>query len=266
MMHTAAERTVFSLVVRKREKPVLRSNSGAGKAETSIYEMKEYSSYEERLIGEEEQLVQRRRQRRELKKKLRARQVRRQKRIAVLAVLFSVVFLLVGTQVVMHAYAKSRLSDAVLSYRKTVKKYAKREKISGRVNTLLAIMMVESMGKGSDVMQSSESKGLPRNSLGPEESIEQACVYYAALVKIAKSKGIKDEKAVIQSYNFGPGYLDYISKKGKKHSQKLATAYAKEMAAGQKIRYLNLYAIRKNGGWLYKFGNMFYVKLVERYI
>lgn len=252
---------------RKREKPVLRRNSGAGKEEPSLYEIREYSLNEERLSEEEEQLIQtRRRQRRERKRQLRARQVRRQKRAAVFLVLFSVVFLFVGTQVVMHAYAKSRLSGAVLSYRKTVEEYAKREKISGRVNTLLAIMMVESMGKGRDVMQSSESKGLPRNSLGPEESIEQACIYYAALVKIAKAKGIKDEKALIQSYNFGPGYLDYISKKGKKHTQKLATAYAKKMSGGQKIRYLNLYAIRKNGGWLYKFGNMFYVKLVERYI
>ena len=249
------------------KKPELRRGRRAVNTELSIYEKKEYALTENSLNEQEEEIMQRRRrQRRELQRQLRARQVRRQKRMAIFMVLFSILFIVVGTQVVMHAYARSRISDEVLSYRKTVKKYAKQEKISGRENILLAIMMVESMGKGSDVMQSSESKGLPRNSLGPEESIEQACIYYSALVKIAKGKEIKDEKALIQAYNFGPGYLNYISNKGKRHSTKLATEYAKKMSGGQKIRYLNLYAIRKNGGWLYKFGNMFYVKLVERYI
>ena len=29
---------------------------------------------------------------------------------------------------------------------------------------------------------------------------------------------------------------------------------------------MHLYAIKKNGGWIYKFGNMFYDALVQRYL
>ena len=171
-----------------------------------------------------------------------------------------------GTRLLYRAWAKSTLSEEVQGYRGKMKKYAKREKISDYVDTLLAIMMVESEGRGNDVMQSSESKGLESNSLGPEESIEQACVYFAALVDIAKNLKIKDDDALIQAYNFGPGYLYYIRDNGKKHSQKLATAYAKEMSKGEKVRYFHLYAIKRNGGWIYKFGNMFYAALVKQYL
>ena len=171
-----------------------------------------------------------------------------------------------GTHVVHRAWAKSSLSDEVLSYRSTVEKYAKKEGISEYVDTLLAIMMVESEGKGRDVMQSSESKGLDRNSLEPEESIEQACIYYAALINIAHNLKIKDDKAIIQAYNFGPSYLSYVAKHGGKHTQKLAISFSKKQSGGEKIRYLHLIAIKKNGGWLYKFGNMFYEALVEKYL
>ena len=154
----------------------------------------------------------------------------------------------------------------MLDYRDTVKKYAKKEKIEKYTDVLLAIMMAESKGEGSDVMQSSESKGLERNSLEPEESIEQACIYFAALIEIAKNLDIKDDKALIQSYNFGPGYLNYIAKHGKKHKESLAIEYAKEHSGGEKVRYMHIYAIKKNGGWIYKFGNMFYEAIVEEYM
>ena len=42
---------------------------------------------------------------------------------------------------------------------------------------LLAIIQVESGGTLEDVMQSSESLGLPPNSLSTEESIKQGCKY-----------------------------------------------------------------------------------------
>lgn len=215
---------------------------------------------------EEELRRRQRQQRRALQRERRARAVRRQ-RLLVGGVL--IVVLLIGAGgagLLYRAWAKSSLSEEVQGYRSQVEKYAKREKISEYVDTLLAIMMVESEGKGMDVMQSSESKGLESNSLGPEESIEQACVYFAALVEIAEDLKIKDDDALIQAYNYGPGYLYYVGENGKKHTQKLATAYAKEMSDGEKVRYLHLYAIKENGGWIYSFGNMFYAALVEQYL
>ena len=209
---------------------------------------------------------ERRRQRRAQQRARRAREVRRQRFFAVAAAAVMIFVIAAGTHVVHRAWAKSSLSDEVLSYRSTVEKYAKKEGISEYVDTLLAIMMVESEGKGRDVMQSSESKGLDRNSLEPEESIEQACIYYAALINIAHNLKIKDDKAIIQAYNFGPSYLSYVAKHGAKHTQKLAISFSKKQSGGEKIRYLHLIAIKKNGGWLYKFGNMFYEALVEKYL
>ena len=54
-----------------------------------------------------------------------------------------------------------------------VEKYARENGISEYVNVLLAIIQVESGGTAEDVMQSSESLGLPPNSLDTESSIKQ---------------------------------------------------------------------------------------------
>ena len=209
---------------------------------------------------------ERRRERRAQERERRAREVRRQKILLAAGILAAFFLVLAGTRMVRKAYADSNLSKEVLDYRDTVEKYAKKSGISDYVDTLLAIMMVESEGKGSDVMQSSESKGLAPGTLDPEASIEQACVYFAALVEIEGGLGLDDDKALIQSYNFGPGYLTFLSEHGKKHKQSLAIEYAKEQSGGKKVRYLHLYAIKKNGGWIYQFGNMFYEALVEQYL
>ena len=82
------------------------------------------------------------------------------------------------------------LSQEVLKHQPTVEKYAKEYGISDYVNYLLAIMQVESGGTGTtDVMQASESLGLPLNSLSVEESIKQGCKYFSELLKSAESKG-----------------------------------------------------------------------------
>lgn len=160
---------------------------------------------------------------------------------------------------------KSALSSQVLKYKKTITEYAKREGISKYRDTLLAIMMVESGGRGKDVMQCSESLGLPRNTLGTKASIKQSCKYFSSLVKIARAKRC-DTNSIIQAYNFGPGYLYYVARHGRKHKEKLAIAFSKKYSKGKKYRYLNSYAIKKNGGWLYGYGNMFYVAMVKKYL
>lgn len=79
---------------------------------------------------------------------------------------------------------------------------------------LLAIIQVESGGTLEDVMQSSESLGLPPNSLSTEESIKQGCKYFSELLAAAETKGC-DLNSVIQSYNYGGGFLDYVAGHGK---------------------------------------------------
>ena len=60
------------------------------------------------------------------------------------------------------------LSAEVLKHQPMVEKYAREYNISEYVNVLLAIIQVESGGTAEDVMQSSESLGLPPNSLDTE--------------------------------------------------------------------------------------------------
>ena len=74
------------------------------------------------------------------------------------------------------------LSDSVLEYRDTVEFYAEKNGISEYTDYLLAIMQVETGGRGDDVMQSSESLGLPPGSLEPEDSIAQGCSYFAEIL------------------------------------------------------------------------------------
>ncbi|MCT1905127.1 lysozyme family protein [Oceanobacillus sojae] len=157
------------------------------------------------------------------------------------------------------------LSEDVLAHQQTVEKYAKAYNIDEYVPVLLAIIAVESGGNAVDVMQSSESLGLPPNSLNTEASIEQGTKYFAELIKSAETKGV-DEQTAIQAYNFGGGFIDYVAKNGKAYSFELAESFAKEQAGGKKVTYSNPIAVEKNGGFRYQFGNMFYVDLLQPYL
>ena len=158
------------------------------------------------------------------------------------------------------------LSAEVLKHQSTVEKYAKEYRISDYVNYLLAIMQVESGGTGTtDVMQASESLGLPLNSLSVEDSIKQGCKYFSELLKSAEAKDC-DINTVVQSYNYGGGFIDYVSSHGKKYTFELTVSFAKDKSGGVKVTYKNDISIKENGGWRYKYGNMFYVKLVSQYL
>lgn len=112
-------------------------------------------------------------------------------------------------------YVGMNLSAEVLKHQPMVEKYARENGISEYVNVLLAIIQVESGGTAEDVMQSSESLGLPPNSLDTESSIKQGCKYFASLLSSCKNQGISDINVVIQSYNYGGGYVGYMAGNGK---------------------------------------------------
>jgi len=162
-------------------------------------------------------------------------------------------------------YGGVNVSAEVLAHKPTVEKYAREYGIEEYVNILLAIMQVESSGTLEDVMQSSESLGLPPNSLSTEESIKQGCKYFSELLQSAEAKGC-DLNAVIQSYNYGGGFLDYVASRGKKYTFELAESFAREKSGGKKVTYTNPIAVAKNGGWQYSYGNMFYVLVISEYL
>lgn len=156
------------------------------------------------------------------------------------------------------------VSADVLKHQTMVEKYAQEYGISEYVSTLLAIIQVESGGKLPDVMQSSESLGLPPNSLDTEASIKQGTKYFSDLLRSAEASGV-DEHTVIQAYNYGGAFIDYVAKRDNQYRFGLAESFAKERSGGNKVTYTNPIAVKKNGGWRYGYGNMFYVDLVNQY-
>lgn len=163
------------------------------------------------------------------------------------------------------SYGGANVSAEVLAHKPMVERYAREYGIEDYINVLLAIIQVESGSTLEDVMQSSESMGLPPNTLSTEESIKQGCKYFASLLESAKAKGC-DLNSVIQSYNYGGGFLDYVEKRGKKYTFQLAESFSKTQSDSVKVTYSNPIAVQKNGGWRYNYGNMFYVLLVSEYL
>ena len=162
-------------------------------------------------------------------------------------------------------YGGVSVSQEVLAHKTMLEKYAREYGIEEYLNVLLAIIQVESGGTLEDVMQSSESLGLPPNSLSTEESIKQGCKYFSELLAAAETKGC-DLNSVIQSYNYGGGFLDYVAGHGKKYTFELAESFARDKSGGKKVTYTNPVAVEKNGGWRYSYGNQFYVELVNQYL
>lgn len=162
-------------------------------------------------------------------------------------------------------YNGVNVSAEVLAHKLLLEKYAREYGIEEYINVLLAIIQVESGGTLEDVMQSSESLGLPPNTLSTEESIKQGCKYFSDLLASAEAKNC-DLNAVIQSYNYGGGFLYYVSSHGKKYTFQLAESFARVKSGGTKVTYTNPIAVKKNGGWRYNYGNMFYALVVEQYL
>ena len=157
------------------------------------------------------------------------------------------------------------LSDKVREYAAFVGDTAAEYNIHEYEKYLLAIMMVESGGEGNDPMQSLGNSGLTEEEKTPSESIKAAVAYFAMLLQKADTLGC-DLDTVIQAYNYGAGYIDYVSARGKTHTFQLSCDFASSKCGGRKVRYDNPVAIAQNGGWRYEYGNMFYVYLVKQYL
>lgn len=144
-----------------------------------------------------------------------------------------------------------------------VEHQAAAEGISDHLRELKAIVTVESNWSAEDVFQSSESLGLPPNSLSTVDSIEQGVHYYHTLLEKAAELGV-DQDAVFQAYNFGSGYLYFVAANGGVHTRALAEEFSRIHSEGKVVSYPNPIAIAANGGWRYEYGNMFYVDLIHQ--
>ncbi|WP_286356436.1 lysozyme family protein [Ileibacterium valens] len=206
------------------------------------------------------------------RKKKRRRTINRLKQIRNLS--FLVLILLGWTFLFRSCFSSSQesvyvnswaISDDVYAYEPALDAKAVEYGISDYEDILLCIMQVESAGLGNDVMQASESLSLPLNTLNPEESIEQGVSFFASLLSKADRLGL-DLNSVIQAYNYGSGFLDYVYEHGGIYSFELAEEFSRINSGNEKVEYINEISSAKNGGYRWNYGNMFYVDLVNRYL
>lgn len=155
------------------------------------------------------------------------------------------------------------LSDMVLSYQNRVMEEAEKYGKEEYVKLFLAVMMQESGGNGTDVYQCSESLGKTRNSLSTEESIVQGIKLLAGYIDSAGVTGTGDilgMRLVLQTYNFGSGYMSWAKARDGCWTQENVNAYAEKYSKG--VRRTGVRAERM-GVWNY--GDQFYTDHVLRY-
>lgn len=122
------------------------------------------------------------------------------------------------------------VSRDVQNYTPLLEKELKEVNLEEYTLVLAAIMQQESKGKGGDPMQASESAGLPPNSIrDPEQSIKQGVKHFQKALNYGSQKKV-DFPAVIQAYNMGIGYIDFVAEQGGKHSEEIAKQFSLKQA------------------------------------
>lgn len=156
----------------------------------------------------------------------------------------------------------SLISENVRDYEPIIEKYAQEYEVTEHIDVLLALMMQESGGRGTDPMQSSESYcGKIGCIEDPELSIKQGVYYFSQT--LADANG--DLELAIQSYNFGRGFIDYVHEQTGIYTQEVAIDFSQEMydnAPDQSI-YTCLREEAKQYDACY--GDIYYVKSVMQY-
>ena len=119
------------------------------------------------------------------------------------------------------------LSPEVLAYQPLVESELKKYGLENLTPVLLAILQQESGGVLSrDIFQASESLGLPPNTItDPLYSIQVGVKHFVNVYNNGKEQGV-DIQSIVQSYNFGGGYIDYASSNGGVHSEDLAKQFS----------------------------------------
>jgi Lysozyme-like/NlpC/P60 family len=144
------------------------------------------------------------------------------------------------------ARGSAQVSVEVLRYEPLIRKYAEEYRVGEYVGLMMALIQQESGGRHLDVMQSSESIGLPPGTItDPEYSIQIGVKYFSEVLKQAGG----DIHLTLQSYNFGNGFTEYALERG---------GYSKEVA----IEFSQMMASKL--GWT-RYGDVNYVDHVLRY-
>ncbi|KMM60074.1 membrane protein [Bacillus glycinifermentans] len=159
---------------------------------------------------------------------------------------------------------ETNIMERLTDYKPLVQKELEKEGLEQYTSLLLGMIYQESKGRGKDPMQSSESLGLKRNEINdPETSIKQGVHHFSVMYKRGQKKGV-DLATIIQSYNMGSGYIDYVSKHGGKHTEKLAKDFSEKQVKQNPDLY-NCGGNKNNFRYPYCYGDYSYTeKVMER--
>lgn len=135
---------------------------------------------------------------------------------------------------------KANTSDAAEAYRPIVEKYCEQYEMQDFEEIILAIMMQESGGKGTDPMQSSECRynikypNVPNGITDPEYSIECGIRNFKDCTEKADCTSVEYSDTLylaLQGYNFGQGYISWALEHYGGYSTSNVEAYSMMMAA-----------------------------------
>ncbi|MES9666296.1 bifunctional lytic transglycosylase/C40 family peptidase, partial [Bacillus nitratireducens] len=176
--------------------------------------------------------------------------------------------------------ASKNLDPDVERWRGLVEQEAAAQGMQDYVNLLLAIIQIESGGRGTrDIMQSSESAGYDRPNVfqTEEESVRQGVKHLKECLLALKAFNMGYEnniKALAQAYNYGNYFATWLGKRGGEYNLEVAEEYSRTIVApslgnttGKTMPYVNEVSTRL--GKPYKYvdgGNFFYGELISQYI
>lgn len=193
----------------------------------------------------------------------------------VFGVILAFVFLLsvllaaiAGTMQSQQTVRAVNLSAEGEEYRSTVREAAGRYGMTEYVELILAVMMTESGGRGNDPMQASEGAfntrypHTPNAIQDPAYSIECGIQELKNALNIAAVSGSTDLahiRIALQGYNFGPGYISWMQRKGYgEWSFETACEFAEGTGWGRRSNPNHV-----AGPWRY--GDQYYPEHVLRY-
>ena len=125
----------------------------------------------------------------------------------------------------------SSLSPDVMKWEGKVLEELKKYGLEKYKDLALIIIHLESRGNVPDVMQSSESIGLAPNTItDPNYSIEVGIVHLKKGIELMNKSNV-DIQTLIHSYNYGNGFVGYVSNNGGKWTQELANNFSNIQAS-----------------------------------
>ncbi|UFT99695.1 lysozyme family protein [Radiobacillus kanasensis] len=154
------------------------------------------------------------------------------------------------------------LSAQVLEYESEVEAELKKAGLENYTAVVLALMMQESGGRGTDPMQASESYcGEVGCIKDPNISIEKGVEYFGRVLTAADY----DVKLALQSYNFGRGFIDFVQQNGDGYTQDLAIQFSQQKY--KELSHTGKYSCIREEAEKYEacYGDILYVDAVLNY-